>query len=194
MWGMNSSASAHRLDGSASPSSSSSSHSSPTSPGAAQVAPAARIAPGQVAFGLDTFGDTTVDRDGRPVHQAQVLRDVVEQGVLADQVGVDAFGIGEHHRPDFAVSAPDVVLAGLATRTQRITLGSAVTVLSSDDPIRVFQRFSTIDALSSGRAEVVLGRGSFTESFPLFGFDLQQYEQLFSEKLDLFAALLPRSR
>lgn len=152
------------------------------------------VAPGpqpRVAFGLDTFGDTTVDRDGRPVHHAQVLRDVVEQAVLADQVGVDAIGIGEHHRPDFAVSAPDVVLAGIATRTERITLGSAVTVLSSDDPIRVFQRFATIDALSNGRAEVVLGRGSFTESFPLFGFDLQQYEQLFSEKLDLFAALLP---
>ncbi len=145
----------------------------------------------QVAFGLDTFGDVTVDRAGRPVHQAQVIRDIVEQGVLADEVGVDAFGIGEHHRPDFAVSAPDVILAGIAARTQRITLGSAVTVLSSDDPIRVFQRFSTIDAISGGRAEVVLGRGSFTESFPLFGFDLQQYEQLFSEKLDLFAALLP---
>ena len=144
-----------------------------------------------VAFGLDTFGDTTVDRAGRPVPHAQVIRDVVEQAVLADEVGVDAFGIGEHHRPDYAVSAPDVVLAGIATRTQRITLGSAVTVLSSDDPIRVFQRFSTIDALSGGRAEVVLGRGSFTESFPLFGLDLQQYEQLFSEKLDLFAALLP---
>ena len=144
-----------------------------------------------VAFGLDTFGDTTVDRDGRPVHHAQVIRDVVEQAVLADEVGVDAFGIGEHHRPDFAVSAPDVVLAGIATRTERMILGSAVTVLSSDDPIRVFQRFSTIDALSNGRAEVVLGRGSFTESFPLFGHDLAQYEQLFSEKLDLFAALLP---
>lgn len=144
-----------------------------------------------VAFGLDTFGDTSVDRDGAPVPHAQVIRDVVEQAVLADRVGVNAFGIGEHHRPDFAVSAPDVVLAGIATRTERITLGSAVTVLSSDDPIRVFQRFSTIDAMSNGRAEVVLGRGSFTESFPLFGFDLQQYEQLFSEKLDLFAALLP---
>ncbi|MDV3356856.1 LLM class flavin-dependent oxidoreductase [Dietzia sp. IN118] len=144
-----------------------------------------------VAFGLDTFGDVTVDRGGRPVHHAQVLRDVVEQAVLADQVGVDAFGIGEHHRPDFAVSAPDVLLAGIATRTERITLGSAVTVLSSDDPIRVFQRFATIDALSNGRAEVVLGRGSFTESFPLFGLDLARYEQLFSEKLDLFAALLP---
>ena len=189
MVGMNSSASAHRPDETAS--ASSSSPSSPSAPGAAQVAPAAGIAPGQVAFGLDTFGDTTVDSVGRPVHHAQVLRDVVEQGVLADQMGVDAFGIGEHHRPDFAVSAPDIVLAGIATRTERITLGSAVTVLSSDDPIRVHQRFATIDALSSGRAEVVLGRGSFTESFPLFGFDLQQYEQLFSEKLDLFSALLP---
>lgn len=144
-----------------------------------------------VAFGLDTFGDTTVDHRGARVHHAQVIRDVVEQAVLADRLGVDAFGVGEHHRPDFAVSAPDVVLAGIATRTQRITLGSAVTVLSSDDPVRVFQRFSTIDALSNGRAEVVLGRGSFTESFPLFGLDLQQYEQLFSEKLDLFSALLP---
>lgn len=147
--------------------------------------------PPAVALGLDTLGDTTVDRDGRPVHHAQVIRDVVEQAVLSDEVGVDAFGIGEHHRPDFAVSAPDVVLAGIATRTRRMLLGSAVTVLSSDDPIRVFQRFSTVDALSSGRAEVVLGRGSFTESFPLFGHDLARYEQLFSEKLDIFAALLP---
>jgi probable LLM family oxidoreductase len=142
-------------------------------------------------FGLDTFGDVTVDEQGRELSQAQVLRNVVEQGILADRVGVDAFGIGEHHRPDFAVSAPDVVLAGLATRTERITLGSAVTVLSSDDPIRVFQRFATIDALSNGRAEVTLGRGSFIESFPLFGHDLQQYDTLFAEKLDLFAALLP---
>lgn len=144
-----------------------------------------------LTFGLDTFGDVTVDREGRRVPPAQVLRDVVEQGILADQVGVEAFGIGEHHRPDFSVSAPDVVLAGIATRTERITLGSAVTVLSSDDPIRVWQRFSTIDALSSGRAEVTLGRGSFVESFPLFGHDLQQYDTLFAEKLDLFAALLP---
>ena len=142
-------------------------------------------------FGLDTFGDVTADDDGRTLSQAEVLRNVVEQGILADQVGVDAFGIGEHHRPDFAVSAPDVVLAGLATRTQRIRLGSAVTVLSSDDPIRVWQRFATIDALSSGRAEVTLGRGSFVESFPLFGHDLQQYDTLFAEKLDLFASLLP---
>ena len=143
-----------------------------------------------VELGLDTFGDVTVGEDGAPRTAAQVLRDLVEQGELADQVGVDFLGVGEHHRPDFAVSAPDVVLAGLATRTSRIRLGSAVTVLSSDDPIRVFERFSTLDALSGGRAEVVLGRGSFTESFPLFGFDLRDYETLFSEKLDLFARLL----
>lgn len=145
----------------------------------------------KIEIGLDTFGDVTVDDDGARESQAVVLRHVVEQGVLADQCGVDAFGIGEHHRKDFAVSAPDVVLAGLATRTERIRLGSAVTVLSSDDPIRVYERFATIDALSEGRAEVTLGRGSFTESFPLFGFDLAQYEELFAEKLDLFSALLP---
>jgi probable LLM family oxidoreductase len=98
--------------------------------------------------------------------------------------------VGEHHRDDFAVSAPEIVLAGMATRTQRIRLGSAVTVLSSDDPVRVFERFSTVDALSNGRAEVILGRGSFVESFPLFGFDLADYEELFAEKLDLFAHLL----
>ena len=123
----------------------------------------------EIELGLDTFGDVTVDADGKLLSQAQVLRNLIEEGVLADQVGVDFIGVGEHHRDDFAVSAPDVVLAAIASRTSRIHLGSAVTVLSSDDPIRVFQRFSTIDAISGGRAEVVLGRGSFTESFPLFG-------------------------
>jgi probable LLM family oxidoreductase len=142
-------------------------------------------------FGLDTFGDVTVGPDGVDVPQPQVIRDVVEQGVLADQVGVDVIGIGEHHRQDFAVSTPDVVLAAIAARTERIHLGSAVTVLSSDDPIRVFQRFATLDAVSNGRAEVILGRGSFVESFPLFGFDLAQYEELFTDKLDLFVSLLP---
>ena len=142
-------------------------------------------------LGLDTFGDVTASPDGTPVPQPQVIRDVVEEGVLADRVGVDFIGVGEHHRQDFAVSTPDVVLAAIAARTERIRLGSAVTVLSSDDPIRVFQRFATLDAVSNGRAEVILGRGSFIESFPLFGYDLGQYEQLFSEKLDLFAALLP---
>lgn len=143
-----------------------------------------------IELGLDTFGDVTVDAEGKLLHQAQVIRNVVEEAVLADQVGVDFIGLGEHHRDDFAISAPDVVLAAVAARTSRIGLGSAVTVLSSDDPIRVFQRFSTIDAISSGRAEVILGRGSFTESFPLFGFALKDYELLFTEKLNLFAEVL----
>ncbi len=145
-------------------------------------------------LGLDTFGDATVGLDGTPLSHAEVLRNTVEQGVLADQVGVDAFGVGEHHRDDYAVSAPDVVLAAIAARTERIVLGTAVTVLSSDDPVRVYERFATLDAISQGRAEVTLGRGSFTESFPLFGFDLADYERLFSEKLDLFAALRTESR
>ncbi len=144
----------------------------------------------QFEFGLDTFGDVTLGPDGKALPQAQVIRDVVAEGVHADAHGIDAFGVGEHHRPDFAVSAPEVVLAAIAGRTQRIHLGSAVTVLSTDDPIRVFQRFSTLNAASNGRAEVTLGRGSFIESFPLFGYDLSQYEELFEEKLDLFAALL----
>lgn len=141
-----------------------------------------------VKFGIDTFGDVTNDAHGNPLHHAQVIRNVVEQGVLADQVGIDAIGIGEHHRPDFAVSSPDMILAAIAARTEKITLGTAVTVLSSDDPIRVVQRFSTLDAISNGRAEVTLGRGSFTESFDLFGYSLEDYETLFNEKLDLFAA------
>jgi len=137
-------------------------------------------------FGLDTFGDVTRGADGALLPHAQVIRNVIEEGVLADRLGIDFIGLGEHHRADFAISAPEVVLAAIAARTQKIRLGSAVTVLSSDDPIRVFQRFSAVDAASHGRAEVILGRGSFTESFPLFGFDLSQYEELFEEKLDLF--------
>lgn len=144
----------------------------------------------KIELGLDTFGDVTVDAEGKLLHQAQVIRNVVDEAVLADEVGVNFIGLGEHHRDDFAISAPDVILAAVAAKTKNIGLGSAVTVLSSDDPIRVFQRFSTIDAISNGRAEVILGRGSFTESFPLFGFELKDYELLFSEKLDLFAALL----
>ncbi|MCB1006049.1 MAG: LLM class flavin-dependent oxidoreductase [Acidimicrobiales bacterium] len=143
----------------------------------------------ELELGLDTFGDVTVGEDGRPKAAAAVLRDVVEEAVLADRVGVDFFGVGEHHRDDFAVSAPEVVLAAIAARTERIRLGSAVTVLSSDDPVRVYQRFATLDAVSGGRAEVIVGRGSFTESFPLFGYALEDYEELFEEKLDLFAQL-----
>ncbi|MGA2795767.1 MAG: LLM class flavin-dependent oxidoreductase [Roseiarcus sp.] len=141
-------------------------------------------------LGLDTFGDVTAGADGQLLPHAPVIRNVVDEAVLADALGLDFFGVGEHHRADFAVSAPEVVLAAIAGRTRRIHLGSAVTVLSSDDPVRVFQRFATLDAASNGRAEVILGRGSFTESFPLFGYELSQYEELFEEKLDLFAALI----
>ena len=141
--------------------------------------------PQNFEFGLDTFGDVTIAPDGQMRSHAQVIRDVIDEGVLADELGIDAFGVGEHHRPDFPVSAPEVVLAAIAGRTKRIELGSAVTVLSSDDPIRVFERFSTLNAASNGRAEVTLGRGSFIESFPLFGYDLEDYDELFAEKLDL---------
>lgn len=143
-----------------------------------------------VQLGLDTFGDITLDAEGRRVSDAQTIRHVVEQAVLADEVGVHFFGVGEHHRPDFAISSPEIVLAAAAARTSRIRLGTAVTVLSSDDPVRVFERFATLDAVSHGRAEVILGRGSFIESFPLFGYDLHDYETLFDEKLDLFSQLL----
>lgn len=144
----------------------------------------------QLEFGLDTFGDITAAADGRLLSPAEVIRNVVEEAVLADGVGVDAFGVGEHHRPDFAISAPEVLLAAIAGRTKRIFLGSAVTVLSSDDPVRVFERFSTLNATANGRAEITVGRGSFIESFPLFGYNLAQYEELFEEKLELFAELI----
>jgi probable LLM family oxidoreductase len=145
---------------------------------------------GELELGLDTFGDVTLDESGSTLPHARVIRDVVEEGVLADQLGIDFFGVGEHHRPDFAVSAPDVVLAAIAGQTNRIHLGSSVTVLSTDDPVRVFERFSTLDALSNGRAEIILGRGSFTESYPLFGYSLEDYNLLFEEKLELFVALM----
>jgi probable LLM family oxidoreductase len=143
-----------------------------------------------LVLGLDTFGDVTNDEDGHPLSHAQTIRDVVEQGVLADQVGVDFIGIGEHHTDDFPMPAADVVLSAIAARTARIRLGSAVTVLSSDDPVRVFQRYSTLNAVSAGRAEVILGRGSSIDSFPLFGYDLADYEDLFEDKTNLFAELL----
>ena len=143
-----------------------------------------------IELGLDTFGDIQAGADGQALTHAQVIRNVIEESVLADEVGVHCIGLGEHHRPDFAISSPEVVLGAIASRTRRIHLASSVTVLSSDDPIRVFQRFSTVNAISRGRAEVILGRGSFTESFPLFGYDLSNYETLFDDKLDLFAALL----
>lgn len=142
-----------------------------------------------IELGLDTFGDITLGENGKLKHEADVLRDLVEEGELADQAGVDFLGLGEHHRGDFAISSPEILMSFLAARTKRLKLGTSVTVLSSDDPIRVFQRFSTLDALSDGRAEITLGRGSFTESFPLFGYDLNQYEVLFEQKLDLLTTL-----
>lgn len=144
-------------------------------------------------FGLDTFGDITVDENG-PRPAAQVIRDTLAEAVLADQVGLNYFGLGEHHRPDYAISAIEPVLGAILAKTEKLHAGTSVTVLSSDDPIRVFQRFSTLDALAPGRAEVTIGRGSFTESFPLFGFDLHDYELLFSEKAQLLHALLSQEK
>ena len=136
-------------------------------------------------LGVYTFGEVT----GGAVTPQERLRDLIEEIELADQVGLDVFGVGEHHRPDFAVSTPAVVLAAAAARTERIRLTSAVSVISSDDPVRVFQDFATLDLLSGGRAEIMAGRGSFIESFPLFGYDLGDYDTLFSEKLDLLIKL-----
>jgi alkanesulfonate monooxygenase SsuD/methylene tetrahydromethanopterin reductase-like flavin-dependent oxidoreductase (luciferase family) len=161
-----------------------------TAPARPEAATAAEPAKFPLVLGLDTFGDVTSDQNGHPLSHAQTIRNLVEQGVLADQLGVDFFGIGEHHTDDFPLSAADVVLAAIAARTGRIHLGSAVTVLSSDDPVRVFQRYSTLNAVSGGRAEVILGRGSSIDSFPLFGYDLADYEELFEEKTHLFAELL----
>lgn len=143
-----------------------------------------------IEFGIDTFGDVPSGANGQLLTQAQAIRATVQEAMVADQAGVDVIAVGEHHRPEYAISSPETVLAGIATATESIRLSSGVTVLSSDDPVRVFQRFSTVDALSNGRAEVMLGRGSFTESFPLFGHDMADYEILFDEKIDLFHKLL----
>jgi probable LLM family oxidoreductase len=143
-----------------------------------------------VELGVYTFAELTPEPGGGPVVSAERrLRDLIEEVELADQVGLDVFGVGEHHRPDFAVSTPAVVLAAAAARTERIRLTSAVSVISSDDPVRVFQDFATLDLLSGGRAEIIAGRGSFIESFPLFGYDLDDYDELFAEKLELLLAL-----
>lgn len=140
-------------------------------------------------LGLGTFGDVTTLADGNNKPMPDVIRDVVAEAKLADELGIASFGIGEHHRDDYAISSPDMVLAAIAGQTENIRLFSAVTVLSSDDPVRVYQRFATLNAVSNGRAEVILGRGSFTESFPLFGYRLQDYDILFEEKFDLFTHL-----
>jgi len=146
-------------------------------------------------LGVYTFAETSVDPlTGEPVTAGRRLADLLDEIELADRVGLDVYGVGEHHRPDFAVSAPAVVLAAAAARTQRIKLTSAVTVLSSDDPVRVYQQFATLDLISKGRAEIMAGRGSFIESFPLFGHDLADYDALFAEKLELLLAIDARER
>ena len=146
-------------------------------------------------LGIYTFGEVTPDAaTGRRISVERRLRNLIEEIELADQVGLDVFGVGEHHRPDYVISAPAVVLAAAAERTARIRLSSAVNVLSSDDPVRVFQQFATLDLLSGGRAEIMAGRGSFVESFPLFGYDLREYDTLFEEKLELLLALRASER
>ncbi len=146
-------------------------------------------------LGIYSFAELTPDpATSLRISPEQRLRNLLETIELADQVGLDVFGLGEHHRPDFVSSAPAVILAAAAVRTQRIRLSSAVTVLSSDDPVRVFQEFATLDLLSGGRAEIMAGRGSFIESFPLFGYDLADYDELFAEKLELLLKLRERER
>src|SRR4030081_1698956 len=144
----------------------------------------------ELELGLDTFGYVTGDESGQPLNGDVVIRNTVEEGVFADAVGIDSFNIGEHYRPDMMDSAGHVILAAIAGRTERIRLGTSVTVLSSQDPVRVYTNFATLDAVSNGRAQLVGGRGSLTESFPLFGYDLADYEELFEEKLDLLTRLL----
>ena len=140
-------------------------------------------------FGVSMFGDNHYDKDGKPMAAGERLRELIEEIKLMDEVGLDFFGIGEHHRPDYAVSVPEIILAAAATVTKKIKLGSAVTVLSSSDPVRIYQSFATIDQLSGGRAEINAGRGSFTESFPLYGYDLSDYDELFDEKLNLLVKI-----
>ena len=139
-----------------------------------------------IELGISTFGETTLlESTGKSISHDQRIRELVEEIELADQVGLDIYAIGEHHREDFAVSAPEIVLAAGAVKTKKIRLSSAVTILSSIDPVRVYQQYATTDALSNGRSEIMAGRGSFIESFPLFGYNLSDYDELFNEKLDM---------
>jgi probable LLM family oxidoreductase len=140
-------------------------------------------------LGIGMFGDNHYDTNGKPMLPGQRLKELVEEIKLMDETGLDFFGIGEHHRPDYAVSAPEIILAAAATVTKKIKLGSAVSVLSSSDPVKLYQAFATIDLISDGRAELMAGRGSFIESFPLFGYDLKDYDDLFEEKLELLLAI-----
>src|SRR3984893_4969779 len=144
----------------------------------------------EIEFGLDTPAFVTVDASGQPLRGDVVVRNTIEEAVLADAVGIDSFNIGEHYRADLMDSAGHVILAAIASRTERIRLGTAVTVLSTQDPVRVYTDFATLDAVSNGRAQLIVGRGSLTDSFPLFGFDLADYETLFEEKLDLLTRLV----
>src|SRR5687767_8036804 len=146
-------------------------------------------------IGIYTFAENTPDPvTGRSITAARRLRDLMEEAELADRLGLDVYGVGEHHRPDFIASSPAVVLAAAAARTKRIRLSSAVTVLSSDDPVRVFQDFATLDLLSGGRAEIMAGRGSFIESYPLFGYSLDDYDELFTEKLAMLLEIRASER
>jgi probable LLM family oxidoreductase len=146
-------------------------------------------------IGLYSFAEVTPDAvTGQALSPAERIKNLLEEVELADQVGLDVFGLGEHHREDFVSSAPEVILGAIAARTKRIRLSSAVTVLSSDDPVRVFQRFASLDLVSGGRAEIMAGRGSFIESFPLFGYDLNDYDELFTEKLDLLLQIRDQER
>ncbi len=144
----------------------------------------------KLQFGLETFGDIVSAEDGTLLTAGQSIRQIVKEGELADKLGVDVIGVGEHHRPDYSVSSPEIVLGAIASVTKQIKLATAVTVLSSDDPVRVYERFATLEGLSGGRAQVMLGRGSFTESFPLFGYDLTDYDDLFNEKLEMYSQLI----
>lgn len=141
-------------------------------------------------FGLDTFGDIAVDQTGKRLSPDAALKQLVKEAQLADELGLDVFALGEHHREEYTVSSPEIVLGAMAMVTKQIKLGTAVTVLSSDDPVRVFERFSTLHALSNGREQIMLGRGSFTESFPLYGYNLEDYNELFEEKIGMWAKLL----
>lgn len=148
----------------------------------------------KLIFGLDTFGDVGYKDDGTKMSYRQSLQNVLHEGQLADELGIDVFALGEHHRQEYSISSPEVMLGALASSTSRIKLSTAVTVLSSDDPVRVYERFATIDGISNGRAEVMLGRGSFTESYPLFGYDLKDYDDLFTEKIGLFNELITHEK
>lgn len=144
----------------------------------------------KIKFGLDTFGDVALDETGKRMTYEESIRNIVEEGKLAEQVGIDIFALGEHHREEYSISSPEIILAALSTVTTKMTLGTGVTVLSSDDPIRLYQRFATLDAISNGRSQIMLGRGSFTESYALFGYDLREYDELFEEKIGLFNELI----